>query len=80
MWVDPAYVMDVIVKYQIVMIDVLGSGTVAAEQNSGSAYMVNMIVLDPVLLPIKVYPDCPATTVNKVAMLDHTILGSAQAN
>ena len=75
--IDFPNVMNVVVVNEIVLVDVLCAGTIAAQQNAAAAKMFDVVAGDFVLLSMQVHADRTASAVKKMTLFNNAILGPA---
>ena len=80
MQIDLPQVMNVIIEHEVFPVHVLGTWTVAAEQDSGPAQLFKMIADNSVFLAVQIHTDRAAATMQKVTILDRAIFGSTKAH
>ena len=80
MQIQAAHLGDLVVSDRVVLVDVLLAGTVAGQQNSGSAQVFEGGVLHGDVLTIPIEPDAITPTIAENAVLDHAIAGPAKTN
>lgn len=77
--VDFSGVMDVVVEDEVVVAEVFGAGSVAADEDAGCAEVLKVVVLDAVLLAVEIKADGGAAALGEVAFFDEAVLGAAEA-
>ena len=78
--IDLTDMVNVVVIHEVLAIHVLGSGAVTAQENAGTAHLLDMVARDVVLLTVQINADRAAATMCEVTVFDRAILCAAKTH